>query len=836
MNRSILTGGGGPRTLPLAFFLALGLLVAGNGNPVAAQTVRGQLLDQGTLAPVEGALALLLNSRGEEIDGALTNAAGRFILRAPDAGTYTVKAERIGYETVTSNPFQLTSSQIFGLRLETGEAAIQLKELLVVGEQQCVVRPEEGLEVARVWEEARKALTLQEWTEREGLYRFQMVAYERELDASARRVERETRRVTTGVSRSPIRSLPAEELMQEGFIRQNNDGSLEYFGPDATVLLSDVFLDTHCFRLTTERDQPSSIGLAFEPVRAGGLKDVEGTLWLDRETSALQFLEYGYTWSQYQEAQGVARGRVEFEGLPNGSWIVRKWWIRMPKLAQDLTRAGGGRSGVFVAGIRETGGEITQISTMDRQRIAQAERGFVSGLVWDSTRYGPMEGARVYLSGTSYAGTTDAQGRFLIEGIPEGVFTAVFTHPRLDTLGVLAQGVDVEITPGEISDILLGVPSTGSIMVDACRGEERAWGSAVVTGTVRDQGSGQPIPRATIRLDWQEISRLGPGRIGGQNKWFETATDSEGRYTVCSVPSDELIVVQAAFLDRQSDTVSVRVLEDSYTVVNLEIILPSGMLRSSSSVAVSQGDVGIQGVQGNIREPETGEPVRDAEVALTQSPGTIRVTGTTNDRGFFRLQTRMPGNYVLSARALGFSEIQDAPVEVLPGKLTVLDVQMAPEALELEPLVIIAEARTYHLEMQGFYERQAKGLDTGIFLTPELIERRMPRRVTDLFYGLMGTRVVETQIGEQGVYFRVGERFSSGGMNICWPMVYLDRHLIRTGGLGGDPAALNELAKAFDLAAIEIYRSAAEIPPQFNGPNAGCGVIVLWTKQGGSGG
>ena len=63
-------------------------------------------------------------------------------------------------------------------------------------------------------------------------------------------------------------------------------------------------------------------------------------------------------------------------------------------------------------------------------------------------------------------------------------------------------------------------------------------------------------------------------------------------------------------------------------------------------------------------------------------------------------------------------------------------------------------------------------------------------------------------------------------------MVYLDRHLIRTGGLGGDPAALNELAKAFDVAAIEIYRSAAEIPPQFNGPNAGCGVIVMWTKQG----
>ena len=28
--------------------------------------------------------------------------------------------------------------------------------------------------------------------------------------------------------------------------------------------------------------------------------------------------------------QGVARGRVDFEQLPNGAWVIRRWWIRMP--------------------------------------------------------------------------------------------------------------------------------------------------------------------------------------------------------------------------------------------------------------------------------------------------------------------------------------------------------------------------------------------------------------------------------------------------------------------------------------------------------------------------
>ncbi len=833
MIRMLEFGGGGQRALPL-LFLVFTAIAPGGPQAVGAQTVQGQLLDRETLAPIEGALVLLLGDREEQLDGYLTNAKGRFILRAPKSGVYVVRADRIGYETVASDPIELAQSQIFGLRLETAETAIQLEELRVEGEQQCVVRPGEGMEVARAWEEARKALTVQEWTDQEGMYRFQVLNYERDMGPDARRVEGETRRVTSGVARSPIQSRPAAELMEEVFIQRLEDGGWEYYGPDAAVLLSDEFLDTHCFRLRSEVDRPGALGLAFEPVRDTDQPDIEGTLWLDRETAALQFLEFGYTWAEYQEARGVAQGRVEFEGLPNGAWIVRKWWIRMPRLAQDLSMARGGRSGVYVAGIREAGAEVAQISTLDRQRISQVERGFVSGLVWDSTRYGPLEGAKVYLSGTSHSVVTDEDGFFFLEDVREGVFTAAFTHPRLDTLGVIAPGVEVEVHAGDISDILLGVPATGSILLEACRGEERAEGSAVITGVVHDKTSGEVVPRATVSLKWQEI--VGVTRIeGARDAWLEVSTRGDGRFSTCGVPAEQLIIVQAEFLDQESDTVHIRVPMDAYRAVDLEIELPAGMLNPRTAATSSTGGVGIQGVQGYLIDPESREPVRAAEVALLQTPGTIRITGTTNDRGFFRMQTRIPGSYALSARALGYSPLQAEEVDVFPGKLTVVEVKMAPEALAMEPIVVTAEARTYHLELQGFYERMTKGLDTGTFITPEIMDERLPNRLTDLFWSMPATRVVETQVGEQGVYFRTGERFG----DICWPMVYQDRQLVRTGGLqsgGADPAALNEILEAFDVTAIEVYRSPAEIPPEFNGPNAGCGVIVLWTRQGGSGG
>ena len=193
-----------------------------------------------------------------------------------------------------------------------------------------MVRPGEGLEVARVWDEARKALAVQEWTEGEGFYRYQIAKYVRELDAQAETVLSENRQVTISKSRTPIRSLPVEDLLEGGFIRKVADGSYDYFGLDATVLLSDLFLDTHCFRLADNDRYPGAMGLAFEPVTRRSLPDVEGSLWLDLETAKLRHLEFFYTWAPWEAAIGVGRGRVDFEQMPNGAWIIRKWWIQMP--------------------------------------------------------------------------------------------------------------------------------------------------------------------------------------------------------------------------------------------------------------------------------------------------------------------------------------------------------------------------------------------------------------------------------------------------------------------------------------------------------------------------
>ncbi len=821
------------RVLATAVLLSVSLLHP-LVTPASGQSVVVQVTESESGRPIAGAFVSLLDEGGSPVRSALTGNSGRFLFPIPGPGVFQVKAEMIGRATKTSSLITLREGESGQVALSLSVHAISLAGIHVEAEERCRLRPDEASEIARVWEEARKALAVQAWTEQEGLYRLEITKYERTLDGTGRKVERENRSGSTLVTRTPFYSLPADELMTEGFVQPSEGGGHQYYAPDAPVLLSDLFLDTHCLRLKRSGDLPNSIGLAFEPVRRDVYPDIEGTLWLDNETAILQFLEYGYTWAPYAEARGVAGGRIEFEAMPDGAWIIDRWWIRAPIVAQHFDLVRGGDSGIRVDGILETGGEVTGISTLGEQRISEVERGSLTGLVWDSTRSGPLVGATVFLSGTQYSTVTDAEGRFLAEGLPEGFFTTSFTHPRLDTLGVPASGAEVEIVSGQVSELHLGIPSSETILLATCRAEEREEGGAVLTGTVKDRTSGKPVPGAWVRVEWQEIIAVNP-TVRASEGFIEVPTDADGHYTACGVPLNELIHIQASFLGSESKVAQLEFSEEELWVEDLEIELPAGFFSARTGAQAFIEEIGAQGVQGVLKEPESGDPIRSAEVILRDASGRITVTGLTNQRGFFRLQAPAPGRYLFSAQALGYADVADQVVEVTMGQLAVLETQMVPEALEMEPLVVTAERRAFHLEMEGFYERKELGLHNGTFITPEVLEKRQPRKLSDVFFGLPGVRVGEQSLGAgpRFVWFRIGERLNG----ICWPMVFVDRHIVSNGGGrgGADPGAVDDFVHGLDVSAIEVYTHASSIPAEFNGPNAGCGVIVIWTHRGGGG-
>jgi len=327
--------------------------------PLRAQAVAGTLVSAPGGAPVSGALVTLLDGGGVAVDTAQSDAEGRFSLKAPGTGGFQVRAERVGYSTSVSPRFALTAGETRDVRLETVPAVTMLEELRVTApDRQCVIDPRGGVRTAALWEEARKSLALAEWARTRNTFLYTLRKFEREVDPAKGEVTRDTSVTEVSKTVSPYVSLPAEELARGGYVRMEEEGSV-YYSPDAAVLLSDAFLDGHCFRV--RQDGGEVVGLAFEPVRGRKLPDVRGVIWLDARTAELRTLEYSYT--GLRQDLSVERdwgGRLHFERLPDGPVIVRRWDILMPVVSGTVI--GVRRVQARVVAIREEGAEVLSVA------------------------------------------------------------------------------------------------------------------------------------------------------------------------------------------------------------------------------------------------------------------------------------------------------------------------------------------------------------------------------------------------------------------------------------------------------------------------------------------
>ena len=128
------------RTLGTTFLWCLraGMLVAA---PLRAQAIIGTLVEAETRAPVEGASIVLLNLSGDQVDWRLTDAVGRFNFQMSRAGTYVLRADRIGHASVLSDPISVDRGVTVVHRMETPVEAIRLAGIEVSSSRRCEIRP-----------------------------------------------------------------------------------------------------------------------------------------------------------------------------------------------------------------------------------------------------------------------------------------------------------------------------------------------------------------------------------------------------------------------------------------------------------------------------------------------------------------------------------------------------------------------------------------------------------------------------------------------------------------------------------------------------------------------
>ena len=343
--------------------LLVSALLALSTTSTSAQVVRGTVVDSLTGAPVRDALVMLIGHDGAPHARALSLDAGGYAIAAPSPGRYSIRTKRIGYRAVQSGPFNVAEGEVRVHDVLAPTIRVSLPSVTVHAQRHCVVRPGDGVPAFTLWEEVRTALYQTQLAERGDLFQTTARRWARELDTLARFVHNDSTWMLSGMAQRPFVAIPADHLERVGFIEKKGHNTWYFYAPDADVLLSEIFLRNHCFRLTEGRE--GLIGLAFEPAKKRRVADVSGVLWLDAATAELRHLEFSYTKLPWGVPVSRVGGRVEFEQLASGVWIVRRWYVRAPRMGVEHSyfRIGGGlqvRTRERFVSIIEHGGEVLE--------------------------------------------------------------------------------------------------------------------------------------------------------------------------------------------------------------------------------------------------------------------------------------------------------------------------------------------------------------------------------------------------------------------------------------------------------------------------------------------
>lgn len=314
------------------------------------------MVQESRAAPVAGAFVVLLDTLGHEVDRALTGDDGGFTVTPPVPGRYYLLSAVVGWRATRSPAVTVGAGEAVAYTFVVRPQPVRLDTLTVTGERRCDTRADTGRAVVAVWEEARKALGAVSWRQQASTLRYKWIHYERTLTPRSLQVLDETSSTIEGMfSGGPFETLDPQVLWDRGFIRPSLDGGWLFEGPDARVFLSEQFAVLHCFGVVAHPDDDELIGLAFQPVADRKVPEIAGTLWLDRYSSELRLLEFQFVQLPWRVDNAHVGGHEEFQRLPTGVWIVRRWWLRMPNgihQQQPLT-------------IEEEGAVVTEIRTRD---------------------------------------------------------------------------------------------------------------------------------------------------------------------------------------------------------------------------------------------------------------------------------------------------------------------------------------------------------------------------------------------------------------------------------------------------------------------------------------
>lgn len=228
---------------------------------------------------------------------------------------------------------------------------------------------------------------------------------------------------------------------------------------------------------------------------------------------------------------------------------------------------------------------------------------------------------------------------------------------------------------------------------------------------------------------------------------------------------------------------------------------------------------------GRVLQDSADVPIPGAMIGL---PGLGQVV-RSDSLGRFAFPDRMSTRLILvRVTAIGYEPIETS-VELAEGDTAEVDFILSRYAQRLGTVRIAAPLLDRRLRE---FERR-RTTESGVFFNDSLIRRYAPSgRVSSLVSQRTQLRIVGNPRGvgtEQYVIGARGSELTIRGATPCYSAVLLDGNWVFSGQSGEPPFNINSIPTE-SIAAIEVYRSTADVPVEFRRLGRFCGLVVIWLK------
>lgn len=212
-------------------------------------------------------------------------------------------------------------------------------------------------------------------------------------------------------------------------------------------------------------------------------------------------------------------------------------------------------------------------------------------------------------------------------------------------------------------------------------------------------------------------------------------------------------------------------------------------------------------LHGRVVDSEMGTPVAGATVRIRRGP-----LLTTDSLGRFEAGQLPAGEADVTVQAFGYGRA-DFKVFLPDSETVVQTFGLDFTGHDLPEIEVRGRAERLMPRYADFEQRRQRGL--GAYLRWDDLIKKGSGSVSDALRSVRGVRIQCDQASYE--CFAVMARSPQ-----CHPAWWID---------GVEVHSFHENTPVRDVYGIEIYRGPGEVPGEFAGSNAACGVIVMWTKS-----